>query len=62
MTDQEKRMDTCSHVWVYDHCEHDTVFMRCPYCNMVRMAMPGETAHLVNRELQIRHDDKDGDV
>ena len=61
MTDQEKRMDTCSHVWIYDHTEHDTVYMRCPRCQMVRLAMPGETCHMVSRELKIRHDGEEGD-
>lgn len=56
------KMESCSHVWVYDHTDHDTVFLRCPYCGMVRIAMPGEVAARVSRELRIRHDDKDGDV
>lgn len=60
--DQQKRMEECFHVWQYDHTEHDAVYMRCPYCNMVRLAMPGETAHLVSTELRIRHDNEDGDV
>ena len=40
MTEQEKQMELCSHAWIYDHTEYDTVYLRCPYCNMVRMAMP----------------------
>jgi len=55
-------MESCFHSWVYDHCAGEDVFIRCPYCGMVRIAMPGETSHLVNRELNIRHDDRDGDV
>lgn len=62
MTEHEKLMDVCSHVWVYDHCDHDAVYMRCPYCQMVRLAMPGEPCHMVSNELKIRHDDQDGDV
>lgn len=47
MTEQEKQMELCSHVWIYDHTEYDTVYLRCPYCNMVRMAMPGEPCQMV---------------
>lgn len=59
MTDE---MERCPHVWVYDHRQFDDVFLRCPRCGMVRIAMPGETAARVYRELKIRHDEKDGDV
>ena len=59
--DNEK-METCSHVWVYDHSGFDGVFLRCPRCGMTRLAYPGETAARVAKELKIRHDDKDGDV
>lgn len=62
MTEHEKLMDICSHVWVYDHCDHDAVYMRCPYCNMVRLAMPGEPCHMVSKELRIRHDGEEGDT
>lgn len=62
MTEQEKKMESCFHAWIYDHTEHETVYMRCPYCNMVRMAMPGEPVHLVSKELKIRHDGEDGDA
>lgn len=63
MTEQELKMENCSHAWVYSHCgTNDDVYLRCPYCGMERLAMPGETAHLVNRELKIRHDNVDGDV
>lgn len=62
MTDQEKLMETCSHAWVYDGQQFDDVFLCCPYCGMIRMAMPGETSHIVSRELKIRHDGEDGDV
>lgn len=62
MTEQEQLMENCPHVWVYDHQYNDDVFLRCPRCGMVRIAMPGETAARVSRELLIRHDGKDGDV
>lgn len=62
MSDQEKRMESCSHVWEYYTQTFDDVFLRCPRCGMVRIAMPGETAARVSRELLIRHDGKDGDV
>ena len=62
MNDNELKMESCSHVWVYDHTDHDTVYMRCPYCNMVRLAMPGEPCHIVNQELKIRHDGEEGDA
>jgi DNA-directed RNA polymerase subunit RPC12/RpoP len=55
-------MESCSHIWIYDHTDHDTVYMRCPYCNMVRLAMPGEPCHVVSRELNIRHDGEEGDA
>jgi hypothetical protein len=62
MTEQEMKMEQCHHVWVYDHRGFDDVWLRCPRCGMIRMAMPGETCHIVSRELKIRHDGKDGDV
>lgn len=62
MTEQKKKMENCFHAWIYDNTEHETVYMRCPYCNMLRMAMPGEPVHLVSKELRIRYDDKDGDI
>lgn len=62
MTEHEKMMDVCSHVWVYDHCDHDAVYMRCPRCQMVRLATPGEPSHLISNELKIRHDGEEGDT
>lgn len=62
MTENEIKAELCSHVWVYDHADHDTVYLRCVWCNMVRIAMPGEPCQMVSRELKIRHDDRDGDV
>jgi len=47
MTEQEKQMELCSHAWIYDHTEHDTVYLRCVWCNFVRMAMPGEPCQMV---------------
>lgn len=61
MTDQEKRMESCSHVWEYYTQTFDDVFLRCLRCGMVRIAMPGETCHMVSRELKIRHDGEEGD-
>lgn len=54
--------EECRHAWVYYHTEHDTVYLQCSLCRMVRIAMPNEPCHLVSRELNIRHDDCDGDV
>ncbi len=62
MTEHEKQMESCSHIWLYDHTEHDTVYMRCQYCQMVRMAMPGEPCHMISQELRIRHDGEEGDT
>lgn len=62
MTEQEKQMEFCSHAWIYDHTEYHTVYLRCPYCNMVRMAMPGEPCQMVRRELNIRRNGEDGDA
>lgn len=53
---------TCAHVWVYDHQAFEDIFLRCPYCGMVRLAELGEPAARVSKELNIRHDDQDGDV
>lgn len=52
MTEQEKQMELCSHAWIYDHTEYDTVYLRCPYCNMVRMAMPGEPCQMVSHPIK----------
>lgn len=62
MTENEKAMETCQHVWVYDHREHETLFVKCPRCGLTRPTLPGEAAARVGRELRIRHDGKDGDV
>ena len=62
MTEQEKRMEQCSHVWVYAGTSFDDVFVRCPRCGLTRVAMPGETTHLVNRELKVGKNDEGGDV
>lgn len=62
MTEQEKLMENCSHVWVYDGMQFEDVFLRCPRCGMIRMAMPGETNHIVSKELKIRHDGEEGDT
>lgn len=47
MNDNELKMEFCSHAWVYDHTEYDTVYLRCVWCDMVRMAMPGEPCQMV---------------
>ena len=47
MTENEIKAELCSHAWVYDHTEHDTVYLRCVWCDMVRMAMPGEPCQMV---------------
>lgn len=62
MTEHEQKMESCSHVWTYDHCDHDVVYMRCPYCQMLRPAMPGEPCRMVSNELKIRHDGEEGDT
>lgn len=58
----KEKQETCQHVWIYDHADFDNVFLRCPRCGMIRVAYPGETCHVVSRELHIRHDGRDGDV
>lgn len=58
MTDQEQ----CQHVWLYDHQVYEIIYMRCPYCGLIRPAYPGEVATQIAMGLKIRHDDKDGDV
>ena len=50
-------METCSHVWEYDHESFDTVYMRCPYCNLVRIAYPGETVARINRPQKVKEAD-----
>lgn len=55
-------MENCQHVWVYDHRDYETLYVKCPRCGMVRPTYPGEVAARVSRELKIRHDGKDGDV
>ena len=62
MTDHERQMEQCQHVWIYDHLEHEILYMKCPRCGQIRPTMPGESACRISRELNIRHDDKDGDV
>ena len=61
MTDQEKRMEECHHIWEYYTTTFDDVFLRCPRCGMVRIAYPGERAARVSRELKIWHDGEEGD-
>lgn len=60
MTDQEKRMESCSHVWEYYTQTFDDVFLRCPRCGMVRIAAPGETVARVSRPQMSRDGEKDG--
>ena len=60
MDEYEKRIENCKHVWVYGGTSFDDTFMRCPYCGFVRLAMPGETAHLINREMKTGPDRKEG--
>ena len=60
MTDQEKKMESCSHVWEYYTQTFDDVFLRCPRCGMVRIAAPGETVARVNRPQMSRDGEKDG--
>ena len=56
----------CQHLWVYDHKDFMDIFVRCLKCGAVRLANGGEKVSLVANvtamELNIRHDDKDGDV
>lgn len=58
MADQSQ----CQHIWLYDHREYETLYMRCPRCGMIRPTYPGEVASQVAKGLKIRHDGKDGDV
>ena len=57
-----QRDEACDHEWVYDGSQFDTTYLRCHLCGAIRIAMPGEKASLVTKELLIRHDGKDGDV
>lgn len=49
-----EQMEKCSHVWIYDHTEHDTTYMRCPYCQMVRIVMPGEVVARLNHPQKVK--------
>lgn len=61
-------MAECQHVWIYDHKSYTTIFMRCSRCGAVRTCDPGNEllhpfrANQVAKELNIRHDNVDGDV
>ena len=61
--------DQCPHLWIYDHKDYTTLYMRCSRCKAVRTCEPGDelihpfrVANMVARELNIRHDNVDGDV
>ena len=58
MTEQ---METCSHAWEYYTTTFDDTFLRCPRCGMIRLAMPGESAAMVNRPQKTRPEDGDQD-
>ena len=62
MTEHEKQMENCQHVWIYDHLEYETLYMRCPRCGLTRPSYPGEVATRIGKGLKIRHDGQDGDV
>ena len=60
--------DQCSHLWVFDHKDHDDMYMRCRKCGTERICSVEDeqihpfVANRVARELNIRHDNSDGDV
>lgn len=59
----KKKEEGCAHVWEYtERSGEPGGMMRCRKCGAYRMPMPWETAIAVARDLNIRHDGKDGDV
>lgn len=58
----------CQHVWVYDHKDYEHMYQRCKRCGRLKktdvlnkMIHPYR-ANQVAKELNIRHDNVDGDV
>lgn len=58
----------CQHVWMYDHKDYNDMFLKCQRCGKYRkndqlneMIHPYR-ANQVAKELNIRHDNVDGDV
>ena len=61
-------MAECQHVWIYDHKDYEHMYQRCKRCGkmkvtdvLTKMIHPYR-ANQVARELNIRHDNADGDV
>ena len=61
-------MDDCQHLRLYDHKDYTDLYKRCQRCGQVQkteqlreMIHPYQ-ANRVAMELNIRHDDVDGDV
>ena len=57
----------CVHIWIYDHKNYTTIFMRCSRCGAVRTCDPGNEllhpyANIAAKELRIRHDGEEGDM
>lgn len=61
MTDQEKRMEQCDHAWEYFTTTFDDVFLRCARCGFVRLAMPGESVHKMDRPQMVDPEDGEND-
>ena len=51
-------VENCNHVWVYDHESFDTVFLRCPRCNMIRLAGPGEIVARLNMPQKVKAEEE----
>lgn len=55
--------EPCPHIWVYDGKQGSDIWKICIRCGQTQLLGPYDPVPtLVAKELQIRHDDKDGDV
>ena len=55
-------MENCNHVWEYYTTTFDDVFLKCPRCGMVRVAMPWEAAARINKPQRTRPEEDDHDA
>ena len=62
MAENECKFNECQHIWVYSRRDYETLYVKCSRCGLERPTMPGKSAIRVSRELNMRHDDRDGDV
>lgn len=60
---ENKTEAACQHIWVYEGKQGQDVWKICTRCGQTQLVGPYDAVQaLVAKELQIRHDDKDGDV